>query len=68
MSEMTAHWAWPYGGFMCGECGYSMDTKRDWSTKPMRYIVWCVNNECKWHEQRFEVQRSAAAELVKVDD
>ncbi len=64
---MTTHWAWPQGSLICGECGYSMDSQRDLSVKPVQYIVWCVNDNCKWHEQRFEVQPSDAIKLIRVE-
>lgn len=66
MSEMTAHWAWPTRDLICDECGYAMDNRRDLVARPVRRIFWCVNDNCQWYEQRFEVQPSDAIKLIRV--
>ena len=53
--EGRPHCAWPVASYTCGECGYTM-----WNhfvrEVYLRRLVYCINKECKYGGQVFELE------------
>lgn len=61
---LEAHYAYPYVGMLCSECGCQMTSVySDHSQRPFKYIVVCPNQSCRHFELRYRLDPTQGVKL-----